>query len=92
MKDRLKRTLKKNRTSFIIILVLWVIISIVLVAPIAYAIGKSQVNGVFNPNTFIQELFPAITSFTSIGKIFSEGYLSIYGSVLLYFTIKFPQS
>ena len=89
MKDRLKRTLKKNRTSFIIILVLWVIISIVLVAPIAYAIGKSQVNGVFNPNTFIQELFPAITSFTSIGKIFSEGYLSIYGSVLLYFTIIF---
>ena len=84
---KLNKTLKDNKKSIIIIGVLWVILSIVLVAPIAYSIGISTVNSVFNLETFISTVFGEITSFTSIGKVFTEGYAGIFGKTLLYFSI-----
>ena len=84
---KVKKTLKDNKVSIIIIAVLWVILSIVLVAPIAYSIGISSISGKFDLTMFIERVFPEVTSFTSIGKVFSEGYAGIYGKALLYFTI-----
>ena len=84
---KVKKTLKDNKVSIIIIAVLWIILSIVLVAPIAYSIGASIVNGKFDLAIFIEKVFPEITSFTSIGKVFSEGYAGIYGKTMLYFSI-----
>ena len=84
---KMKKTLKDNKVSIIIIAVLWVILSIVLVAPISYSIGISTVNGVFNLTVFIETVFKEMTSFTSIGKVFSEGYIGLFGKTLLYFTI-----
>ena len=84
---KMKKTLKDNRKSIIIIAVLWVILSIVLVAPIAYSVGKSSPDGKFQMDLFIETVFPEITSFTSIGKVFTEGYVGIFGKGLLYFSI-----
>ena len=38
---KFRKTLKDNKKSIIIIAVLWVILSIVLVAPISYSIGEA---------------------------------------------------
>ena len=84
---KLNKTLKDNKKSIIIILVLWVILSIVLVAPIGYSIGEASKTGAFRFDVFIEKVFPAITSFSSIGKVFSEGYAGIFGKTLIYFTI-----
>ena len=43
---KFRKTLKDNKKSIIIIVVLWVILSIVLVAPISYSIGEAT-NGRF---------------------------------------------
>ena len=75
---KLNKTLKDNKKSIIIILVLWVILSIVLVAPIGYSIGEASKTGAFRFDVFIEKVFPAITSFSSIGKVFSEGYAGIF--------------
>ena len=84
---KLNKTLKDNKKSIIIILVLWVILSIVLVAPIGYSIGEASKTGAFKFDIFIEKVFPAITSFSSIGKVFSEGYAGAFGKTLIYFTI-----
>jgi len=84
---KLNKTLKDNKKSIIIIAVLWVFLSIVLVAPVAYSIGISTVNGVFDFNIFLVKVFEEIVSFSSITKVFSQGYGAIYAKTLLYFTI-----
>lgn len=84
---KLNKTIKDNKVAIIIIGVLWVILSIVLVAPVSYSIGLATTEQGFNLDVFIEKVFPEITSFTSIGKVFSQGYGAIFGKTLLYFTI-----
>lgn len=84
---KLNKTLKDNKKSIILIGVLWVILSIVLVAPISYSIGAASQSGSFNFNIFLELFFSEITSFTSIGRVFSQGYGAVFGKTLLYFTI-----
>lgn len=84
---KLNKTLKDNKKSIILIGVLWVVLSIVLVAPIAYSIGAASQSGSFNFNIFLELFFSEITSFTSIGRVFSQGYGAVFGKSLLYFTI-----
>lgn len=78
----MQRALKKSKVSIIITLVLWVILTIVLVAPIAYSIGISK-----TPNDFIENLFKEFASFSSITRIFSQGQTGIFFKVLGYFSI-----
>lgn len=84
---KLNKTLKDNKKSMILIAVLWVILSIVLVAPISYSIGAATTGGNFNFEIFIQLLFSEITTFTSIGRVFAQGYAAVFGKTLLYFTV-----
>jgi len=84
---KLNKAFKDNKKSIVIVLVLWVILSIVLVAPMSYSIGISTVNGAFQLDTFIEKFFSEVTSFTSITRVFSQGYGSIFGKSLLYFTV-----
>ena len=70
--EKLKKNVKEGKKFLIVIGVLWVVLAIVLVSPIAYSIGEAiNENGNFNIVIFINNLVPAITSFTSIFKIFS---------------------
>ena len=84
---KLEKTLKDNKVSIIIITVLWVILSIVLVAPVAYSIGIASANGGFDLSKFVESVFTEIVSFSSITKVFSAGYGGVFLKTLLYFTI-----
>ena len=81
--EKFKRTLKQSKRFLIIIGVLWVFLAIVLVSPIAEAITDASKTGVFNTNIFVEKLIPAITSFSSITKMFSAEYISTFGSCLM---------
>lgn len=87
--EKFKRTLKQSKRFLIIIGVLWVFLAIVLVSPIAEAIAEASKTGVFNTNIFIERLIPAITSFSSITKMFSKEYIGTFGSCLMNYTILF---
>ena len=88
--DKFKRTLKQSKRFLIVIGVLWVILAIVLVSPIAYSIKEAtNAAGVFNLNIFIEKIVPAISSFSSITKMFSSEYFGTFTSCLINFTILF---
>ena len=87
--DKFIRTLKQSKKFLIIIGVLWVFLAIVLVSPIAEAIADASKTGVFEFNTFVNRLIPAITSFSSITRMFSAEYISTFGSCLMNYTILF---
>ena len=87
MNYKVSKALKANKKSLIIILVLWVILSIVLVAPLGYSIGVASQSGTFNFEIFLETIFVELTSFTSITKVFAAAYIGYFGKTLLYFTI-----
>lgn len=90
MDNRLKRTVKQSKRFLIVIGVLWVILAIVLVSPIAYSIGvATNEAGVFSLDTFIKEVIPAITSFSGIAKVFAGGYFGTFIKCLINYTIIF---
>ena len=87
MNYKVSKTLKDNKKSIIIIAVLWVILSIVLVAPIGYSIGLASQSGSFDFNIFLENVFTELVSFTSITRVFDAAYIGYFGKTLLYFTI-----
>ena len=88
--DKFKRTLKQSKKFLIIIGVLWVILAIVLVSPIAYSIKQATNDlGQFNFGIFLETIVPAITSFTTFFKMFSSEYIGTFASCLVNYTILF---
>ncbi len=87
MNYKVSKTLKDNKKSIILIAVLWLILTIVLVAPIGYSIGLANQSGTFDLTIFLENVFAEIVSFSSISKVFSAGYIVYFGKTLLYFTI-----
>ena len=87
MNYKVSKTLKDNKKSIILITVLWLILTIVLVAPIGYSIGLANQSGTFDLTIFLENVFAEIVSFSSISKVFSAGYIVYFGKTLLYFTI-----
>lgn len=87
MNYKVSKTLKDNKTSLIIIVVLWVILTIVLVSPIAYSIGLASQGGNFDFEIFLEKVFVELASFTSITKVLNATYIGYFGKTLLYFSI-----
>ncbi len=88
--EKFIRTLKQSKRFLIIIGVLWVFLAIVLVSPIAYSI-KEATNSQeqFNFTIFVEKIVPAITSFSSITKMFSAQYFGTFVKCLINYTILF---
>ncbi len=87
MNYKVSKTLKDNKKSIIIMAVLWVIFTIVLVAPIGYSIGLASQQGGFDFNIFLENVFTELVSFSSITRVFGAEYIGDFGKTLLYFTI-----
>ena len=87
MNYKVSKTLKDNKKNLIIIAVLWIILSIVLVAPIGYSIGLASQSGSFAFNVFLESVFTELVSFTSITRVLNASYIGYFGKTLLYFTI-----
>ncbi len=88
MNVKLKKTLKDNKVSLIIIGILWIVLTIILVSPIAYSIANSiNANGFFDFGVFLEEIIVNITSFNTFTKIFGEKYIGIFFKTLAYYTI-----
>jgi len=87
MNYKLQKVLKDNKVSMIIIAILWLVLVIVLVAPLAYSIGLANTSGSFDMNVFIEEFFVSVASFSAITKVFGTAYVGIFGKSIVYFTI-----
>ncbi len=90
MNYKLEGAMRRNKKNFIIFIVLWIILSIVFVMPIAYSIKNASVGGIFNIGKFLTEIYDGIVNLgTVIGKIFTKEYIGIYFSTLLKFTVAY---
>ena len=87
MNYKVKKTLKDNKKSMILIGVLWIILTIILVSPIAKAIVDATDNGVFVFGKFLGQVFNDIVSFNSITQVFGAAYIGTFFKTLLWFSI-----
>lgn len=93
MSYKFKKAVEKNKKYFLMFGILWLVLVIVFVAPVACSIKEAVVPGETGTNVFSFEQFflsigENITSpFNSLGKSFGEGYISTFGKGLAYFSI-----
>ena len=88
MNYKLKGALKKSKKSFIICAILWVVLTIVFVSPLANSIFMANAGGSFDLNIFLETLVKSLSNpFGSFGDVFSNGAGGVFFQTLLYFTI-----
>ena len=88
MNYKVQGTMRRNKKNFIIFAILWVILSIVFIMPIAYSITNATVNGVFDMAKFFGGIYDAITNLgTVISKMFTPDYIGTFFSTLLKFSV-----
>ncbi len=86
--DKIKDSIKQGKKFLIVIAVLWIVIAIVLVAPIATSWAEAKMEtGEFLTN-FIENFVKDVTSFTAFFRMFSiPQALSIFLKCLIPYTI-----
>lgn len=90
MNYKVQGAVRRNKRNFIIFIILWIILSIVLVMPVAYSITEATVNGVFDMKIFFTKIYDAMSHLgTVIAKTFTPGYIGEFFSLLLKFTVAY---
>ena len=87
MNYKIEKRLKDNKKYIITILILWLIIDIVLIAPLAVAVSMATTNGKLNGDLFLTIFFEEVGSFKSFTKIFNSQTIGIFGKSTLYMTL-----
>jgi len=88
MSYKMKESLKRNKKNFIIYAILWLIVAIVFVSPMAYSSYLSMQDEVFNFEEFIDGFGKLIVDpFSTLAKNFSVECIGMFWSWLWKFTI-----
>ena len=86
--NKRKNACEKNKKYLILFLVLWIVLEIVLIAPMSVAIAEStSAQGQFELANFIENFGKEVSSFTAITRIGSAGAGSAFGKGTLWLTI-----
>lgn len=82
---KIKYALQKSKKVFIMVVILWIMLSIVLIAPITVSKVESMVDGIFDFNKFSDSLFPTFGDIDgNLSKIFKRDYIKDYAKGELY--------
>ena len=85
---KLKRALKKSKPVFIIIIILWILLSIVFVAPMAVNKVEATIDGVFNQDNSFSSLWDTFGDIGgNLGKIFKPDYINAFLNGELYLVL-----
>lgn len=88
MGDKIRRGIKKYKNKFIVIFILWVILSIVFVAPLGVGIKEATKSGAFEFETFVTAIGEAIINpLSALGKCFTNTYIGSFWNVWWKFTL-----
>ena len=86
--NKMKKAFEKNKKYLILFLILWIVLEIVLIAPMSVAIAEStSAQGQFELANFIENFGKEVSSFTAITRIGSAGAVSAFGKGTLWLTI-----
>jgi len=82
---KIKNALKKSKKVFIMLLILWVVLSIVFIAPIVVSSVEAKVDGGLNQEVFFNSLWDNFSNIKgNLGKIFRASYIGAYAKGELY--------
>ena len=88
MNYKIEGAIRRNKKSFIICAILWLILVIVFVAPFSYSSFEASVGGKFSLEIFMEQITTNITNpFGTLAGIFTQGAMHNFISLLLGFTI-----
>lgn len=89
MNYKIEGAIRKNKKSFIICAMLWLLLVIVFVAPVSFSVFQATNEmGKLSIETFLEQLPTNITNpFGALGGIFAQGATHNFISLLLVFTI-----
>lgn len=74
MNYKIEKALKKSTMPFIIMVAVWIILTIILIAPITVSIVESS-----NSNDFFEVLFSTIGNIgQNLGKVFKSNYIATF--------------
>lgn len=86
MNYKLEKVIKDNKKYLIIFIAIWLIIDILIVAPLSVAISSSLVNGKIDSNKIFEQCIKEIVSFSSFTRIFHAQTFKIYIRLTLWMT------
>ena len=89
MNYKVQGAIKRNKKSFIVCAILWLLLVIVFVAPFSYSVFQANVNGKFSLDIFINQIATNITN--PFATIFFAICLIIYAALLSTFVASFPE-
>lgn len=84
MNYKIQGAIRRNKKNFIIFIILWIVLSIVFVMPIAYTIANTTLKGI----NFFEGIYSSFINLgDSIGKTFTAPYFGNFISVLWKFSL-----
>ena len=86
MNYKVEKVVKNFKKAFIVYIIIWLILTILFIAPLGVALAKTEAQGNFALTTFIEYFVPEVTSFTSITQVFAEQYIGTFLQAELVFT------
>lgn len=90
MNYKIEGAIRRNRKTFIVCAILWLLLVIVFVAPFSYSSFEASVGGKFSLDIFMEQLAANITNpFGVLANIFTQGATHNFISLLIGFTIAY---
>ena len=89
MNGKIKQSFKDNKKYIILFLIIWSVLEIVLIAPVAISIKNSIMSDGFYFSKFIENLGVEVSSFNAIFRIGQNEVMPIFGKCTAWFTIMF---
>ncbi len=88
MNYKIEGAIKRNRTNFIIFLILWTLMAIVFVTPFAYSSQVAKQSGQMDLVVFIETFGASFAHpFQTLKLVFTQGAASTYFSTLIVITV-----
>ena len=82
--EKLKHALQKSKKVFILVVILWIMLSIVLIAPITVASVEFK-KGETEANTLFDAMLPRFGEFgDNLSKVFKKDYIATFGKGEIY--------
>ena len=88
MNYKIEGAIRRNRKTFIVCAILWLMLVIVFVAPFSYSVFEAGVSGKFSLDIFLEQITTNITNpFRTFAQIFANGATHDFISFLLGFSV-----
>lgn len=88
MKEKFLRGFKKVKVKFIVAMILWLLISLLFIAPLSVGIKETMKSGNFDITIFFEKMTQTMSNFfSSIGKSFTYEYIGTFWSCLWKVTV-----